>query len=134
MNQILIGFDHNLSGVLQSANLQMFGINGLLKGEDARQHRFVDIKDGRVELHLPCLDFGNVKHRAHQTRQTLDLIRDQCQIMPLPLRRNGAVEDTVDKTGNTGHRCFQLVGDIGDKRPTHRLLLCQTVRHIIECH
>ena len=34
LNQILIGFDHNLSGVLQSANLQMFGINGLLKGED----------------------------------------------------------------------------------------------------
>ena len=52
--------------------------------------------------------------------------------MPLPLRRDGAVQNTVGITGDGGHGGFQLVGHIGDKVPALTLRLRQRVRHGVE--
>ena len=104
------------------------------RGEDAGQHHLVDVKDGRLELHLSCLDLGDVEHRAHHAGQSLDLVRDNGQVVPFLLLRDGSVQNAVDEAGDAGHRGLQLVRDVSDKGAAHRLLLGQTVRHVVEGH
>ena len=50
------------------------------------------------------LKAGHVQHTPHQAAQAFDLAGDQSQIFPLPLRRDGTVQDAVHIAADGGHR------------------------------
>ena len=95
----------------------------LLHAEKGDTHDLADIEV--LLLHLLGLDLGDIQHAAHQTAQTAALVRDDLQIVPLPLRRDGAVQNTVGVAGDGGHGGFQLVGHVGDEVPALALRLRQ---------
>ena len=133
MNQVFVRFHHYLTRI-QTFYFKMFCIDGLFKGKNTGQHNFIYVEYGRFELHLACFDLCNVEHRAHQSGKTFDLIGNNAQIMPFLLRRNGSVQNTIDESGDTGHRGLQLMRYIGNKGSADRFLLGKAGRHVVKRH
>ena len=78
------------------------------------------------------LQLAHVQHPPHQPAQAAALVGDDLEILPLVLRRDGAVQNAVCIAGDGGHGRLQLMGDVGDELPPLALRLLQVLRHVVE--
>ena len=107
-------------------------------GLQADEHPGHDL--GEVKRLLGCdgalrqgVEPAEVQHPPHQAAQAPGLRYHDLKGLPLPLRRDGPVQNTLGKPGDGSHGGFQLVGDIGDELRALAFHLLQGVGHRVEC-
>ena len=129
-DQIPVALHHD--GILRDIGLHVQApvIDLLLHAEQGDAHHLADVEV--LLLHLLGLDLGDIQHTAHQPAQAAALVGNNLQVVLLPLRRDGAVQNTVGITGDGGHGGLQLVGHVGDEVPALPLRLRQRIRHGVE--
>ena len=101
--QIPLGVDGILGEV--HSHIQTLVVDFLLKGNQHLPQAFGHVEPDHFFRRNPLiLKAGHVQHTPHQAAQAFDLAGDQSQIFPLPLRRDGTVQDAVHIAADGGHR------------------------------
>ena len=116
----------------QTLDVDLAVLDALLVGEHDVGDGFPQIVGLRVDGHLARLELGNIQHVLHQPRQAARLLRDDAQIMLCFLRRDRAVQHTVDEALDGRHGRAQLVGDVTHELPAGIVDGLQPRSHVIE--
>ena len=132
VQQVLVAVDHLGPQLLQAFNLQLLGVDALLKGEQGVHNGVADVKLRRVDLHLPAVNAGQVQHGLHQPGQPLHLAGHHLQILLLLLlgmvpSRMPSMNPAMVVIG-----VFSSWGHVGDKAPAHPLRVGQRVCHVVK--
>ena len=85
-----------------------------------------------MDGHLARLQLGDIQHILHQPRQSARLLRDNAKVVLCLLGRDGAVQHTINKALDGGHRGAQLVGNVTHKLPAGVVNGLQPRRHIVK--
>ena len=104
----------------------------LLHGDQHPAHALADVKVAAGFQGVDGLQLAHIQHPPHHAGQAAALVGDDLQVLLLPLRRDGAVQNAVRVAGDGGHGGLQLMGDIGDEFPALPLRLLEGFRHGVE--
>ena len=104
-------------------HIQVPVIDLLFHGDQHPAHTLADIEVAAAPQGVNGLELADVQHPPHHAAETPALVGDDLQVLPLVLRRDGAVQNAVGIAGDGGHGGLQLVGDIGDELPALALRL-----------
>ena len=97
---------HPVAVGIQPLHLDVLFLQPLLEAKQGIGDKGGDLHLGGLDGALAGLDLAEGEHIAHQAGKALDLTGDNAQIVVLPLRRDGAIQDTIDKAADGGHGGF----------------------------
>ena len=132
MDHIRVAIHIEAFRILQAEHLDLLLLDALFKGKQRHKNGIGQVKARHVQPQLAAVDARKIQHRAHQTRQTLNLLGNDLQVMRLLFRRDSPIQNAVDKSGDRCHRRFQFVGNIGNEIPAHALAAGQGRGHIVK--